>query len=333
MNARGRPAVGVLVMAYGTPRRSEDIEAYYTDIRRGRPPSAEQLAELTARYAAIGGLSPLLERTDAQRHAIAAALERRAPGRFVVELGMRHAAPTVETGVDALAARGVDRIVGLVLAPHYSTMSVAVYLERAAAAAAARGLAFGAVDRWGRLDAYVTFLATDVRARLATMPANTKVVFTAHSLPVRVLASADPYPTEVRVTAAAVADRAGLGRWSRWSTAWQSAGRTSEPWMGPDILTVIDELAASENADGLLVCPCGFVADHLEVLFDLDVAARRRAEAAGLAFQRTASVNDDASVATALAGLVARAPVRSLGAPAALAAGGRAPQHRAAGVR
>ncbi len=214
-------------MAYGTPRNTAEIEPYYTDIRRGRPPSAEQLAELTGRYAAIGGLSPLHERTEAQRDAIAAALEERAPGRFVVELGMRHAAPSIERGVDALAARNVDRIVGLVLAPHYSTMSVAMYLERAAGAAAARGIGFVGIERWGLLDAYVAFLAGRVRDAVATMPVNTKVVFTAHSLPTRILATGDPYPHEVRATASAVAVAAGLGRWSGWSAAWQSAGRTA----------------------------------------------------------------------------------------------------------
>jgi protoporphyrin/coproporphyrin ferrochelatase len=300
----GRP-VGVLVMAYGTPRNTAEIEPYYTDIRRGRPPSAEQLADLTGRYAAIGGLSPLHERTEAQRDAIAAALEERAPGRFVVELGMRHAAPSIERGIDALAALNVDRIVGLVLAPHYSTMSVAMYLERAGRAAAARGVGFVGIERWGLLDAYVAFLAGRVRDAVATMPTNTKVVFTAHSLPTRILATGDPYPLEVRATASAVAVAAGLGRWSGWSAAWQSAGRTADAWLGPDILEVIDDLGPAENADGLLVCPCGFVADHLEVLFDLDVQARQRAEAAGLMFARTAVVNDDPGVTSALAALIA----------------------------
>jgi ferrochelatase len=147
----------------------------------------------------------------------------------------------------------------------------------------------------------VDFLAADTRRRLAAMPPNTKVVFTAHSLPRRILADGDPYPAELRATATAVAEAAGLARWSQWSVAWQSAGRTPEPWLGPDILAVVDDLAASERADGLLVCPCGFVADHLEVLYDLDVEARARAEDVGLAFDRTSSMNADPAVLSALA--------------------------------
>jgi protoporphyrin/coproporphyrin ferrochelatase len=301
------PAIGVVVMAYGTPRRIDDIAAYYTDIRRGRPPSPAQIAELAGRYAAIGGLSPLLERTEAQRRAIEAALGVRAPGQYTVALGMRHTDPSIEEAVTEVASRGVTRVVALVLAPHYSTMSVAVYLERATAAADAAGVELRAVPRWGLLAPFVARLASDVRARIATMPPNTKVIFTAHSLPERILAVDDPYPREVRATASAVASAAGLGHWSRWTSAWQSAGRTAETWIGPDVLDVIDDLAAAENADGVLVCPCGFVADHLEVLYDLDVAARQRAEDAGLVFDRTASVNDDPAVAAGLADLIVAA--------------------------
>lgn len=309
-----RAPIGVLVMAYGTPSRSADIEAYYTDIRRGRPPTAEQLADLVCRYDAIGGVSPLTARTESQRVAIAEALERSSPGRFEVVTGMRHVAPSIEDGMATLADRGATRVVGLVLAPHYSSMSVATYLGRASAAANEHGVEFVGIDRWGTMPAYVDFLAGEVRNRLASMPVNTKVVFTAHSLPQRILTSGDPYPDELRATAQAVAERAGLARWTAWSVAWQSAGRTPEPWIGPDILTVVDELAAAseggserEGAAGLLVCPCGFVADHLEVLYDLDIEARLRAEQAGLVFARTPSMNDDPAVTAALAELVATA--------------------------
>ncbi len=295
------PLVGVLLMAYGTPRSPEEIPAYYTDIRRGRPPTDEQLADLTRRYTAIGGISPLAERTDEQRGALQQALDARDAGRFVVELGLKHADPKVEAGVAELAARSVARIVGLVLAPHYSALSVGQYHERAAVAAAGQGLDYVGIDSWAVEPAYVEFLAGEVTRRLAALPPNTKVLFTAHSLPARVLEDSDPYPDELRATAAAVSRAAGLAPWSQSSIAWQSAGRTPEPWLGPDILTVIDELASAENADGVLVCPCGFVADHLEVLYDLDIEARQRAEAAGLAFDRTASMNAHPTVIGALA--------------------------------
>ncbi len=295
---------GVVLMAYGTPTAPEQIPAYYTDIRRGRPPTDEQLADLVRRYDAIGGISPLAERTEAQRRALQAALDARAPGGYVVGLGLKHADPKVEAGVADLVARGVSRIVGLVLAPHWSSMSIGEYLGRAEAAATSAGVAFAGIESWATEPAYVDFLAADVRRRLAAMPTNTKVVFTAHSLPARILANGDPYPEQLRSTAVAVAAAVGLHPWAQWSIAWQSAGRTPEPWIGPDILAVVDELAESENADGLLVCPCGFVADHLEVLYDLDIEAADRARQRNLAFDRTTSMNDDADVIAALAARV-----------------------------
>jgi protoporphyrin/coproporphyrin ferrochelatase len=294
----------VLLMAYGTPRTPEEIEPYYTDIRRGRPPTPELLAELVGRYDAIGGISPLAQRTEAQRDALQSALDDAAPGRFVVRLGLKHADPKIESAVEDIAAEGITDIVGVVLAPHYSTYSIGQYLGRAREAATPLGVTVRGVDSWATEPAFVEFLAADLRARLADMPPNTKVLFTAHSLPQRIIDGGDPYPDELRATAEAVAGAAGLASWSSWAIAWQSAGRTPEPWIGPDILDVIDDLAASENADGVVVCACGFVADHLEVLYDLDIEAKHHAEQRGLAFARTACVNDDPAVMAALAGRV-----------------------------
>jgi ferrochelatase len=301
----------VLLMAYGTPRSRSEIEAYYTDIRRGRPPTAEALAELTARYDAIAspdspGVSPLAARTDDQRVRLQRALDEIAPGEYHVTLGLKHAEPHIETAVEHLAAAGFERAVGLVLAPHYSSFSIGQYLERACAAAAPFGIALAGIESWATEPAFITFLANDLRARLVDMPANTKVLFTAHSLPQRIIDAGDPYPDELRATAEAVAARVGLREWSQWAIAWQSAGRTPEPWLGPDILQVIDDLAAASETgvEGLVVCACGFVADHLEVLYDLDLEARQRAERHGLVFARTACVNDDPAVLGALAARV-----------------------------
>jgi ferrochelatase len=300
-----RPSAGapvaVLLMAYGTPRSPADIEPYYTDIRRGHPPSTEQLAELVGRYEAIGGVSPLAERTMSQRDALQRALDHLAPDTYFVAIGLKHADPKIEATIDELADHGVERVVAVVMAPHYSTASIGQYLERTRAAARPRGIDVVALESWATEPAFVEFLATDVRERLSAMPPNTTTLFTAHSLPARVLADGDPYPDELHATADAVAAAAGLGAGSRWAIAWQSAGRTPEPWIGPDILAVIDDLAASEAADGVLVCACGFVADHLEVLYDLDIEARQRAESHGLAFDRTTCVNDDPAVIAALA--------------------------------
>jgi ferrochelatase len=267
-------------MAYGTPASPDEVEAYYTHIRRGRPPTAEQLDDLLARYDAIGGLSPLRRITQAQRDRLASALG----AEYQVELGYKHASPFVE---DAVAKLSND-VVGLVLAPHYSRGSIGEYVER---------LGHPAIESWHDLPEWRSFQARAVREALKELPPRTTVVFTAHSLPERVLAD-DVYPDELMASAAAIAEEAGLDRAS-WSLAWQSAGRTPEPWCGPDVLEVMADLQG--DADGVLVCPQGFTADHLEVLYDLDIAAKQHADRLGLAFARTAMVNDDATVLSALA--------------------------------
>ena len=294
----------VVLMAYGTPRTPADILPYYTDIRRGRPPTAEQLADLTARYEAIGGISPLAQRTEAQRDALQAALDRTSPGGYRVVLGFKHVAPFIEHAVEQVAVEGFPRIVGLVLAPHYSAFSVGQYLDRLTTAASTHGIAVTGIESWATEPAFVDFVATDLRARLADMPAATRVVFTAHSLPQRIVTAGDPYPAQLHATAAAVAAAAEV---DNWGTAWQSAGRTPEPWLGPDILQVIDELATDGTTSAVLVSAVGFVADHLEVLYDLDIEACRRASERGLGFARTSCVNDDPAVMAALAGRVVAA--------------------------
>jgi ferrochelatase len=295
--------VGVVLMAYGTPRSPEQILPYYTDIRRGRPPTDEQLADLTRRYAAIGGTSPLAERTEAQRHAVQRALDAISPGTYRVVLGLKHADPSIEAAVDQLASESVDRIVGAVLAPHFSSMSIGQYLGRLEAAANDHSISVSGLRSWATEPAFVEFLAADVRRRLAELPDATRVVFTAHSLPSRVLDEGDPYPDELRATAVAVSSAAGLDD-DRWELGWQSAGRTPEPWLAPDILEIVDRLGADPAVEGVLVCACGFVADHLEVLYDLDIEARHRARGHGLTFARTACVNDDPDVMSALAGRI-----------------------------
>jgi ferrochelatase len=290
----GDQRCGVVVMAYGTPASLDDVEAYYTHIRHGRPPTAELLAELTERYRALGGTSPLRQITEAQASVIGDAL---GPG-YRVALGQKHAPPFIEDAVDALASN--ERVVGVVLAPHYSRASVGEYVARLRAAADEHGLPCAAVDSWHDLPEYVSFLAGAVREGLERLPPRTKVLFTAHSLPERVL-EGDPYPDELAASARAVAAAAGLDRWAGWGLAWQSAGRTPDPWRGPDVLDVLDDLAGTGRADGVLVCPQGFVADHLEVLYDLDEQAAKRAASLGLAFGRTRSLNDDTVVLGALA--------------------------------
>jgi ferrochelatase len=250
----------------------------------------------------------MAERTEAQRSVLQAALDEREPGRFATALGQRHAAPFIENAVTALASGPdpVDRVVGLVLAPHYSAFSIGHYATRLAEAAAAHGLAAATIEHWHLEPAYVSFLSAavvDALASLDAVPGPTttiKVVFTAHSLPERLLVD-DPYPGQLRDSAAAVAERAGLTPWAGWAIGWQSAGATPEPWRGPDITQVIRDLAGTGRSEGVVVCPQGFVSDHLEVLYDLDIEARGVAEAAGLRFARTRVLNADPTVLGALA--------------------------------
>ncbi len=284
-------------MAYGTPATPDDIASYYAHVRRGRPPARELLDDLRRRYDAIGGTSPLLERTREQAAGVQAALGE----RFHVELGMKHAPPFIEDGVAALAEAGVRDAVGLVLAPHYSALSVGEYAERAEAAAAAAGMAFTMVRCWHLAPGYLDLLAGFVRDMVAALDAEpVEVVFTAHSLPTRILEMGDPYPDQLAETADAVAARADL---DSWSVAWQSAGRTSEPWIGPDLLTVLPGLADA-GMRGVVVCAAGFVSDHLEVLYDLDIEARAVADGLGLAFARTPSPNAHPQLCSTLADVV-----------------------------
>ncbi|MGK2957204.1 MAG: ferrochelatase [Acidimicrobiales bacterium] len=298
--------VGVVVMAYGTPRRLEDVESYYTHVRRGRPPTPELLENLVTRYQAIGGISPLAQRTEAQANGLQAALNERDPGRYLVGIGLKHAEPFIEECVDRLITSGISHLIGLVLAPHFSSASVGEYLGRMKARAVmySQDVTMANIENWHLEPSYIRFLADEVKKNLSKMPKATKVLFTAHSLPQRVIDAGNTYPDQLRATGEAVAKEVGLNPWSDWAVAWQSAGRTPEPWIGPDILHVIGDLAETGRANGVLVCPCGFVSDHLEVLYDLDIEAAAVAEKNGLAFARTAVPNDDPLIMGALADLV-----------------------------
>ena len=312
--------IGVLVMAHGTPDTPEQIEPFYTRIRRGRPPTPELLDELTGRYEAIGGTSPLTTRTRAQVDGLATALDAAEPGRFVVRLGTKYVRPTIEEGIAELAAEGVDGVVGIVLTPHQSTMGSGEYFARAQAAAALVDppLSLSVVPSWYKTAEFAPILADRTRAVLAGLDpvarARTAVFFTAHSLPQRVVSEGDPYPEQVAESGADIAALLDLDADSsiQWGTAWQSAGRTADPWIGPDLLLEMDRVAA-EGATAVVVCAVGFVSDHLEVLYDLDIEAQDRADALGIAFARTTSLNDDPAFLAMLAEVVRSAAGSSIG--------------------
>jgi len=293
---------GVLVMAYGTPATLDDVEAYYSHIRGGRTPAPELVADLRRRYEAIGGTSPLLDITRSQVSGIQQALG----DGFVVELGMKHAPPFIEDGVGALAHEGVRDIVAVVLAPHYSAMSVGEYLQRAAVAARNAAVDLVTIESWHLEPAYLNLLSdtllSDTLLSDVVRGTAAHVLFTAHSLPARILETGDPYPDQLRESAEAIAKRAGIDD-DRWSLAWQSAGRTPEPWLGPTVLETLPDLAARGVTD-VVICPQGFVSDHLEVLYDIDIEAKAFADGIGISLARTPSPNDDPRLCRALAEVI-----------------------------
>jgi ferrochelatase len=294
---------GVLVMAYGTPTTPGDVEAYYTRIRHGRPPTPEQLADLQRRYNAIGGTSPLTQRSADQVAGIAAALDRLVPGGFDVRYGAKYEPPLLETTAESFRADGFDVVVGLALAPHSSSMSTDQYMSRAREALG-DGVAFVEIGAWWEFPGFLDIVARRVNDALSSVPPErrdtTEVIFSAHSLPEKILATGDTYPEQLRASAERAAALAGV---ERWDVAWQSAGRTPDPWIGPDILQVLRDKRALGVTD-VVSCPIGFVSDHLEVLFDVDIEAQGVAREIGLNLVRTASLNDDAAFMTVLANVV-----------------------------
>lgn len=304
--ARSRAPIGVLVMAYGTPSSYDEVESFYTDVRRGRPPSAEQLADLQRRYAAVGGVSQLSVRTAEQVAGIQAVLERLEPGRYSCRYGAKHASPIIEEAIEQMAADGLEELVALVLAPHYSSGSVGEYLRRVTEKAAALGMRVASIEDWHDHTVLVELLAERVRKAFAAVgaepgDAETELLVTAHSLPLRIIEAGDGYDRRLADTGRLVAAAAGVGQ--RWRVCWQSAGRTPEPWIGPDVLEVLRGLRA-EGISGAVVCPAGFVSDHLEVNYDLDIEAKGIAGELGLRFARTESLNADERLCEALARLV-----------------------------
>ena len=279
-------------MAYGSPERLADVPAYYSDIRGGRPIRPELLEDLVERYRRLGidQGSPLNAITEETRAALEAEL-----GDVPVFTGMKHWTPRIADAADAAVSAGVDTVVGLVLAPHYSAMSIAGYRTQLDQALDGRAeLAF--IDSWHDEPGFIGLLADRVRGTGA------HVVFTAHSLPARILEAGDPYRDQLLETSRLIAERAGL---DDWTSSFQSESQTGEPWLGPDILDHLEELH-ERGITEVLVCPVGFVADHLEIRWDLDHEAAEKARELGLNFRRIEMPNADPAFIDVLAGLVRR---------------------------
>jgi ferrochelatase len=279
-------------MAYGSPERISDVPAYYADIRGGRPIAPDRLADLVARYRRLGieDANPLNAITEATRAALERELE------LPVRTGMKHWTPRISDAVEAALAGGATTLVGLVLAPHFSILSIGGYRRQLEDAASGRAeVVF--VDSWHDNPGFISFLADRVRGTAA------HVVFTAHSLPARILDEGDPYRDQLLETAQLVAGAAGL---DDWSFSFQSESATGEPWLGPDILDHLADLQ-SRGVRDVLVCPVGFVSDHLEIRWDIDIEARDRARELGLRLERIDMPNDERGFVDVLAGLVRQA--------------------------
>jgi ferrochelatase len=298
-------------MAYGGPNSLDDIEAYLLDIRGGRKTPPELVEEVRERYALIGGRSPLLEITRAQARALEERLNAAADGpRYRVYVGMRHWYPYIREAVAQIVTDGLRDVVALCMAPHYSRMSVGAYFQKLEEAQEELGVQLNVarVESYHDHPLFIQALAQKVQAALARFPAQARegvqVVFTAHSLPAALMEQGDPYDAQLRETARLVAAQVGLPR-ERWQFCYQSAGAWGVKWLGPPIEEVVVELAHAGHKH-ILVAPIGFVADHVEILYDIDIEARELAEEAGAQLERTESLNTTPLFIEALADIVVR---------------------------
>lgn len=300
---------GVLLLAYGTPESPDQVEPYFRHIRGGRAPSPEAVAHLQHRYELVGGRTPLLAITTETARGLQAALDRRAPGDYRTYVAMKHWHPFIADVVPRIAADDVRRLIVLTLAPHYSRMSIGgyrQYLDQAIARLdAPMDVTF--VESWYLQPEFVELIGARVREGLAAFPdedrAEVWVLFSAHSLPVRIRSWDDPYEAQLNASCAAVAERVGL---REWRFAWQSAGSTGEPWLGPDIVEYLEQLHA-EGVRNVLSVPIGFVCEHLEVLYDIDHEAAHTAAALGVTLHRTRMPNATPEFIAVLDALVAGA--------------------------
>ncbi|MGH9173445.1 MAG: ferrochelatase [Vicinamibacterales bacterium] len=308
--------IGVLVMAYGGPGSLDEVGPYLADIRGGRPTSAELLREITERYRQIGGRSPILELTTAQATGIERALNDDADAsdvRYKAYVGMRHWHPYIGDVVQRMLADGVDEIVAVVMAPHFSRMSIGAYMGKLdkALAEVGRELPVTKIESWKAEPPLVDAIVERIRAALLKFPedvrADVPILFTAHSLPSRILESNDPYPEELQTSVRLVVEKLRPHD-HRW--AFQSQGASAEPWLGPTVEDTLQQLA-DEGHQHVLLVPIGFVCDHVEVLYDVDIEHRRQAEELGIRLERIEMLNDDPGLVNAVAAAIRRAIARS----------------------
>lgn len=298
--------MGLLVMAYGTPYKEEDIEAYYTHIRRGRPPAPEQLEDLRNRYQAIGGISPLAKITENQANALGERLNAVQDDiEFTVYIGLKHITPFVEEAVEAMHNDGIKEAVSIVLAPHYSSFSVKSYNTRAKEEADKYGIAITSVESWYKQPKFIQYWSEKIRDTFTSMNEAERekacLVVSAHSLPEKIKQFGDPYPEQLAETAKLIAEAAEV---DTYAVGWQSEGQTGEPWLGPDVQDLTRDLHEEKGYEAFVYTPVGFISDHLEVLYDNDFECKVVCDEIGAAYYRPEMPNTDPLFIDAMADAV-----------------------------
>ncbi|RWZ55210.1 ferrochelatase [Halobacillus fulvus] len=298
--------MGLLVMAYGTPYKEDDLERYYTHIRKGRKPSDELLQDLRDRYDAIGGISPLARITDDQAESLKDKLnEVQDEVEFNMYLGLKHIEPFVEDAVEQMAKDGIEEAVSIVLAPHYSTYSVKSYNGRAAEEAEKHGISIRSVESWYDAPGFIDYWKEVINTEYAKMSEAEKekacLVVSAHSLPLKILQGGDPYPDQLKKTAELISDATGI---TQYEIGWQSEGNTPDPWIGPDVQDLTKDLHEKHGYESFVYAPVGFVSDHLEVLYDNDYECKVVCDEIGANYYRPEMPNTNPKFIATLADVV-----------------------------
>lgn len=302
--------IGLLVMAYGTPYKQEDILPYYTHIRRGHAPTPEQLEDLNRRYEAIGGVSPLAKITQAQAEGLQNHLNSvQDDYEYKYYIGLKHITPFIEDAVKQMHEDGIEQAVSIVLAPHFSTFSVKSYNDRAKEIAQELGnLSITSIESWYREPKFIHYWANQIKQTFERMTEVEKnhsvVIFSAHSLPEKIIATGDPYPNQVKETAEFIAEAAGI---THYAVGWQSAGNTRDQWIGPDVQDLTRSLHQEKGYQAFVYCPVGFVADHLEVLYDNDYECKVVTDEVGAHYYRPEMPNAQPEFIDCLATVVLKA--------------------------
>ncbi|GEN30712.1 ferrochelatase [Cerasibacillus quisquiliarum] len=302
----GRKKMGLLVMAYGTPYKEEDIERYYTHIRHGRKPSPEALADLTERYRAIGGISPLAKITEEQAYALEKVLNQIQDAYdFQVYIGLKHIEPFIEDAVEKMAKDGIKQAASIVLAPHYSTFSIKSYNGRAQEEAEKHGITLTSVESWYTEPDFIAYWAREITKEYAKMSDEERkkavLIVSAHSLPEKIIQNNDPYPEQLKETAELIVKEAGV---TNYEIGWQSEGNTPDPWLGPDVQDLTRDLYKQKGYKAFVYAPVGFVADHLEVLYDNDYECKVVCDEIGANYYRPEMPNVDPLFINAMANAV-----------------------------